>query len=279
MRRLVGFARLSTDLVTLPALSYHRCCIRPCTVKSGNGRPLVFVLGDSISADYTPALRRVLAAEADVERKPGNGKSSRHIVAWLRHALATRRRVAKRLKMLGSFKQGLVVVGWAEKQSAVLLPLPPKVDVLLLNCGLWDFMCMPGQSDCFVPLQEYEANVGEALQLASETVSPEGTLLWVASTHVDDAIHNAPSLQRRRCRRHNVDAVMYSAVAERLCAAQGVPVLDLHAFTAGLEHRGQQVFRDHVHFHTDVCEAQGAFLAGHLFPILRSHVHVAELPA
>lgn len=203
----------------------------------------LFILGDSISLHYGPALARHLAATCEVTRKSddegggtaaanldqpvgANGGDSARVLAYLRQ----RRRTG-----------GLAA------------------DALLLNCGLHDLKVDPATGRRQVPLADYDANLRLIL---AEVAALGPRLIWVRTTPVIDEVHNRHGLAFNR---HAVDVAAYNAAADRIMHAAGVPVIDLHGFTVSL---GPDVFCDHVHYTEPVRERQAAYLANALLALV-----------
>jgi hypothetical protein len=88
-------------------------------------------------------------------------------------------------------------------------------------------------------------------------------LVWARTTPVVDAIHNSRS---DTFKRHAADVEAYNAVADRVMAAHGVPVIDLFTFTCNL---GTDVYIDHVHYNDSVRVQQAAFIAGRLYGLVQ----------
>ncbi len=203
-------------------------------------RPRVFVLGDSISMQYGPALERLLAPRFDYDRKRddgagtsanlddpdgANGGDSSMVLAYLRTRRARQ-------------------------------PIP--ADILLLNCGLHDIRTDPVTRAKRTSREEYAANLRLIL---AEAAAMGLRVVWVRTTPVVDALHNT------RCgkfHRFAADVAAYNEVADGIMRAAGVPELDLHAFTLPLL-PGALV--DHAHFDEPTREKQAAFLAGGLFAL------------
>lgn len=199
--------------------------------------PRVFVLGDSISMHYGPALERRLAPRFKYDRKRddgsgttgnldqpdgANGGDSRMVLEYLR-----RRRERN----------------------------PIQADVLLLNCGLHDLRTDPSTGAKRVPPEEYEKNLqsilAEARQMGLRVV-------WVRTTPVVDAIHNT---RCQKFHRHAADVETYNRIADDVMRQAGVPSLDLHAFSVPLVPAS---LIDHVHFDDRAREEQALFLAAGL---------------
>lgn len=205
--------------------------------------PRLFVIGDSISIQYGPALERFIRGKFSYARKAdedfqradedldvpagANGGDSGMVLAYLR----ARRRLD-----------------------------PIKADVLLLNCGLHDIKTDPATGTKQVPLAQYRANLETIL---SETRTEFPRIIWVRTTPVFDDIHNSRSTSFHRFGR-DVDA--YNAAADQIMAGAGIPCVDLHGFSLSFLPEG---FCDHVHFTESARELQAAFLAGALDAMTR----------
>lgn len=197
--------------------------------------PRLFVLGDSISIQYGPYLETLLAGQLSYDRKPdtaqdkalanldlpagANGGDSSMVLAYLR----------------------------ARRQHS---PIP--ADYLLLNCGLHDIKTNPATRALQVPLPQYRENLHAIL---AEARAMRLRVLWVRTTPVIDEIHNTRSMDFHR---HAADVATYNTAADAIMRAAGIPLLDLHTFSAPLIPAG---FIDHVHYSEDVRSQQAAFLA------------------
>lgn len=195
------------------------------------------VVGDSISQQYGPYLKQFLLGVLSYSRKEGmpgdpsepNGSNGGDSSLVLRYLAACAER------------------GW-------------HWNVLLINCGLHDLRTHPGTGLKQVPLDRYEANLQQIIPLARRIC---GKVVWVRTTPVVDAIHNAAS-RSLSFLRFGQDAVAYNAVADRLLAAHEAPSIDLFTFTQNL---GPEVYADHVHFTEPAQKLQAAFVAGALLAL------------
>ena len=198
-------------------------------------KPLLHIVGDSISMQYGPYLAQMLAGVLTYSRKPAqsdepdsaNGGDSAMVLDYLRQRLAQ----------------------------------PPKIDLLMVNCGLHDIKMNPGQSDHQAPVAQYEQNLQAILGLARERDLP---MIWVRTTPVVDAIHNSRST---RFKRYGRDVEQYNAAADRVMAAHNIATIDLFTFTRNL---GPDVYVDHVHYTAAVRAQHAAFIAGRLYEIARA---------
>lgn len=203
---------------------------------SAAGGPRLFIIGDSISIQYGPYLEKLVEGTFIYDRKRdsagapkatsnldvptgANGGDSDMVLAYLR-----RRRVHD----------------------------PIAADVLVLNCGLHDIKTDPVTGAIQVPLSRYEQNLRAIVE---EARAMNLRLVWINTTPVIDEIHNTRSKAFHRFAR---DVAAINASAARIMSAAGVPVIDLHAFSAPLVPEG---FMDHVHYTPDLCEKQAAFIA------------------
>lgn len=195
--------------------------------------PWLHIVGDSISMQYGPYLERMVVGRYAYNRKRGdprvtdsdNGGDSSMVLDYLR----------ERLTQL------------------------PKIDVLLVNCGLHDIKCNPEQSDNQVPVAAYEDNL-RAFVVAGREHGAQ--VVWVRTTPVVDEIHNSRSTAFKR---YAQDVGPYNTLADKVMAEHGVPVIDLYTFTCNL---GADVYVDHVHFTDSVRGQQAAFIAGRLYSLL-----------
>ena len=196
----------------------------------------VYVVGDSISIQYGPHLRDMLAGTMAYSRKEGdeeallnldnpqgaNGGDSSRVLAFLR-----------------------------ARAAAGGIP----ADILLLNCGLHDIKTDPATGRKQVPLADYERNLAAILDLRPRLVP---AMAWIRTTPADERVHNKPGMGFLR---FAADGDAYNAAADAAMTAAGVPVIDLFTFTRNL---GPDLFCDHVHFAEPVRRLQAAFLAGWL---------------
>lgn len=212
------------------------------TSSPSNRLPRLFVIGDSISIQYGPYLETLGSGLFHYDRKRddagtdagrnldnpegANGGDSSRVLAYLR----------------------------ARARGGGI-----PADFLLLNCGLHDIKTAPETGERQIPLSQYRENLGAILDEArGMKLAP----LWVRTTPVIDEIHNS----RSTIRRHAADVEAYNAAADAVMARAGVPMIDLHGFSAHFLPGG---LIDHVHYDPPTREKQAAFLAGALGILLR----------
>jgi lysophospholipase L1-like esterase len=199
----------------------------------------IFLIGDSISIHYGPALESALrgtgihysrkegvdAAKQNMDQALGaNGGDSSRVLAYLRHCLA----------------EGPAITA----------------DTLVINCGLHDIKTDPATGAKQVPLEDYGKNLEAIVELVSKTMGRR--LIWMRTTPCDENIHNARS---KSFYRFAADCAAYNRAADAIMAAHGVPEIDLFTFTQNL---GPELFCDHVHFLEPVRHRQAAVIAGWL---------------
>lgn len=205
--------------------------------------PKLFVLGDSISMHYGPFLATQLKGICSYERKVApvggetadldegkgaNGGDSSMVLAYLERRLA----------------------------EPVFRP-----DVLLLNCGLHDVKTDPETGARQIPNEAYRANL---MKIVSLLERHQTRMIWVRTTHCNDAIHNARSTNFRR---YIADIEAYNSIADEIMTVAGIRMLDLHHFSRNLG-EDHDLFLDHVHFQPAVCMQQAAFIAGAITTLL-----------
>ena len=194
--------------------------------------PTLHVVGDSISQHYGPYLQQYLGGLLAYSRKEGmpgdpnepsgdNGGDSALVLRYLR---ACR-------------EHGM---HW---------------DYLLLNCGLHDIKTDPATGAKQAPPAAYAHNLGAIVPLALALASQ---VIWVRTTPVDDAIHNA---RQQQFHRFAADVDRYNAIADAIMHEHGIPAIDLFTFTRTLS---DDLYMDHVHYRDGVRQLQGAFIAGYL---------------
>ena len=202
--------------------------------------PAFYLVGDSISIDYHDALERACAGRYRYIRKGGlelarkdldhpqgaNGGDSSAVLEHLRAAL----------------------------RNPTALP-----STIVINCGLHDIKTHPETGVRQVPLEVYRRNLAVIVDLIH---SANRCLVWITTTPVDEQRHNSLS---RLFHRYESDLDAYNAAAREVMAAGGVPIIDLHGFTAGLE---GALYRDHVHFLPEVSVRQADFLRSALDSLL-----------
>ncbi|MDA3873143.1 MAG: SGNH/GDSL hydrolase family protein [Kiritimatiellae bacterium] len=202
--------------------------------------PLVFAMGDSISLQYGPSLKKRLAGGFRYDRLTGESDAFRDLDV-------------PRGANGGDSDRILLLL------RALLRQPHFRPDILLLNCGLHDIKREGATGEIQVPILRYRENLEAVVELCRAAGVP---LVWVRTTPVVDAVHNR-NREPSAFRRHAADAEAYNSCADVVMNAAGVPIIDLHDFTRALGDDAT-LFLDHVHFPNPIREKQGAFIAEEL---------------
>jgi hypothetical protein len=153
--------------------------------------PRVLLIGDSISMDYTVAVRRLLGGRANVHRVPMNGSTT---VVGLEH-----------------------LSDWLGDK---------KWDVIHFNWGLHDLTVLLGQGGLkndgsyLVPLDQYQRNLEELVRRLKLTGA---ALVWATTTPVPPA--DVAVLYRK-----SGDDVVYNTAALKIMQENGIAIDDLYSF-------------------------------------------------
>jgi len=198
----------------------------------------VHVLGDSISMHYGPYLEKYLDVDCRYSRKEGESGN---------------------MDVLEGANGGdsSMVLEYLNKCYSEQL----HWDLLLINCGLHDIKRNNGKFQ--VDPLEYESNIQKIFELAGRLCEE---IIWIQTTPVFDDIHNS---RKKEFERYNADVEKYNQIAESIAILEGIQVVDLNTFCHALG--AVELYEDHVHFKSDVCKLQGAFIAGHINAILQAY--------
>jgi hypothetical protein len=199
--------------------------------------PQLFLVGDSISIYYTPNLQADLAGEAVLTRKMSAAPESIPV------QLGDPNVQGGNSRMVLEYLRG-------RYQDAAFRP-----QVVLVNCGLHDIKRIPKTNVIAVDATEYVNNLKAIEDLVR---SHHAALVWINTTPVDDARHNALS---KEFFRYNADVVRYNQIAAKFFKSTHVSIIDLYSFTA---HFGNSHYIDHVHYDEATRALQAAFIAGFL---------------
>jgi lysophospholipase L1-like esterase len=199
----------------------------------------VFVIGDSISIAYGPALKTFLGSGLHYDRKRDRGEAREDLDKAVGANGGDSRMVLAYLKELQ-----------ADRTFAA--------DVLLLNCGLHDIKTDKATGKRQVEPDEYVANLKAICRLSKQM---RLKLVWVTSTPVDDAVHNARNVGFFR---YDRDVDTYNQLARRVFEKEHVPIIDLYAFSRAFP---SDAYADHVHYRPEYVALQAAFIAGSLLSL------------
>lgn len=198
--------------------------------------PHIFLIGDSISIHYTPYLKQYLSGIASLDRKEDNGQAEKNLDIPAGANGGNSRRVLNYLKLKLN-EEGF------------------HPDYLLVNCGLHDIKRDPETNTVQINETDYKENLVQIFQLVQKKgIQP----VWIHSTSVVDSIHNSKS---RGFKRFSADIQRYNAIADSICKAMDVPVIDLYHFT---ERLSDDYVSDHVHYNEQGRALQAAYIAGFL---------------
>ncbi len=196
----------------------------------------LYVIGDSISIQYGPYLQRSLDGVMHYARKEGEAEA-------LLNLDNPQGANGGDSSMVLAYLQAMARTDGID------------ADVILLNCGLHDIKTDPIGGTKQVSLAQYQAN----LHAIIDTVASMGpSLIWLRTTPCDETVHNRPDMAFYR---FAADGIAYNQAADAIMADAGIPSIDLYSFTLGL---GPDLYCDHVHFHEDIREKQGIYIAGWL---------------
>ncbi len=198
----------------------------------------IYVIGDSISIQYGPYLKKYLDGVIEYSRKEGEDEA----LLNLDNPVGAN---GGDSSMVLSFLKAKSKAGWID------------ADMILLNCGLHDIKTDPKTGRKQVPLEDYKKNLKKIVALLAKMKTK---LAWIRTTPCDEKVHN--SRPKMEFHRFSADCRAYNEAADRIMKASKIPMIDLNTFTANL---GDAPYCDHVHFHEHIREKQAAFIAGWLY--------------
>jgi len=212
------------------------------TIYSCSNKPAdVFLIGDSISIEYYPFLKEDVKDFAVLTRKQDDGKALENLDVPMGANGGDSRMVLRYLK--------------SQLEEPGFHP-----DYMLINCGLHDIKRITQTNEIQVPDSVYSNNLNEIFGLLKQkNIKP----IWINTTPIADSIHNAITVDFKR---YNADVVRCNGIADEICSAQSIPVIDLYNFTKEL---GDEQFRDHAHYNEETQKKQAKFIAEHLKEILK----------
>ena len=193
----------------------------------------LFLVGDSISLQYTPYLKEDLTARFAFSRKEGTVHASS-------------------LDVPDDANGGNsnMVLSYLEKRYEDRTFAPA---ILLINAGLHDVKRDAHTNQLAIPSEVYRRNL---IQIASLARKHHAMLIWVNTTPVDDIRHNRLSHDFHR---FDADVRTCNQIASAVFRAKAVPVIDLYEFTVK---SATNHYIDHVHYDDVMSALQAAFIAG-----------------
>ena len=196
----------------------------------------LYAVGDSISIQYGPYLQRSLQGVLDYARKEGEDEALLDL---------------DNPQGANGGDSSMVLAYLQAMSKAARI----DTDVFLINCGLHDIKTDPASGTKQVTLAQYQDNLRAVIDIVAATGA---ALIWVRSTPCDENVHNRPDMAFFR---FATDGIAYNEAADLIMVDAGIPSIDLYNFTLGL---GPDLYCDHVHFHDDIREKQGIYIAGWL---------------
>ncbi len=204
----------------------------------------VYVLGDSISIHYGPYLKQYLNQTFEYSRKSGEQEALYDL---------------DKPTGANGGDSSMVVDFLTSLHSSNSL----QSDLLLVNAGLHDIKTEISTGKKQTPITQYKHNINEIIRLSKQLKTQ---LIWINSTHCEDARHNKENTQFYR---FNDDVIRYNHVSCLLMRHANIPIIDLNYLTQQL---GDQVFCDHIHFCEEVRQQQAAFIAGYINAYCNLHL-------
>lgn len=195
----------------------------------------LFLLGDSISMQYSPYLEKMLAGRFTIIRKQDGGEGMKNLDI-------------PKGSNIGDSRMALSYIK-AKLADEKFVP-----DLITLNCGLHDIKRNPSTQVIAVDTTEYRQNLQ---QIASIIAKRKITMIWIRTTAVVDSIHK----KNKGFDRYAKDLEQYNAIADEVFKKANVRSIDLYSFTKNL---GGNRYVDHVHYNDETKALQAAYIAGFL---------------
>lgn len=195
----------------------------------------LFVVGDSISIQYGPYLKKMVEGRFHYDRKRGEKQA----LADLDQPVGA-----------NGGDSGMVLEYLKEEHEK-----GKHYDLLLINCGLHDIKTDPVTRQKQVTLTQYRDHLNQIIPLAQQMAE---TVIWIRTTDAVEEVHNT---RASHILRFHEDVLAYNKVADEIMHHWGVPAIDLYTFT---RYFGTEAYCDHVHFTQDVRRLQAAYIAGYL---------------
>ena len=199
----------------------------------------LFVIGDSISIQYGPYLKKMVNGVFEYDRKKGAEQDLKDLDN----------------PVGANGGDSRMVLNFLKEQSDNKV----NYNILTLNCGLHDIKKDKKTGRNQIEIDEYEENIKEISNLAKKMAHD---VIWVSTTPVDDYLHNI--LYSQCIDRYNKDVIEYNNAANYIMNENSVPIIDLYSFTKNL---GDSIYCDHVHYVEEVRALQAAFIAGGIYGI------------
>ncbi len=203
--------------------------------------PVLFLIGDSISIQYTPHLKQYLQKLAILDRKQD-------------HAQAELNRDMPAGPNGGDSE---MVRAYLESKLNDNSFCP---DYILLNCGLHDIK-RSGDGSPQISPDDYRIHLQSIVNM---TKNHNIDLIWIRTTPVIDEVHNSRTSSFKR---YGEDVKQYNRIADKVCSEHEIPAIDLFGFTQKL---GRDAYKDHVHYTEPARKLQAAYIAGAVQTLISS---------
>ncbi|MCG2613526.1 SGNH/GDSL hydrolase family protein [Terrimonas sp. NA20] len=195
----------------------------------------LFLLGDSISMQYSPFLEKMVKGKYTIIRKQDDGEGMQNLDI-------------PKGSNIGNSRMALSYIRYKLADGKF------HPDLITLNCGLHDIKRDTATGALAVDSAEYRRNLTEIVNIIKQKKIP---MIWIRSTQVVDSIHK----KNKAFIRLATDLEAFNAIADDVFRKAGISVLDLYSFTKNM---GNRRFVDHVHYDDDTKELQAAYIAGYL---------------
>lgn len=211
------------------------CICIICTAFTSIKPKKLFLLGDSISMQYSPYLEKMLSGKFSIIRKQDSGEGEQNLDVPKGSNIGDSRMALKYIKFKLSDER-----------------FTP--DLITLNCGLHDIKRNPTNQTIAVDTTEYRKNLEEIASIVSKR---KIEMIWIRTTAVVDSIHS----KNKGFSRYAKDLEKYNAIADEVFKKNNVKSIDLYSFTKNL---GGNRYVDHVHYNDETKMLQAAYISGFL---------------
>lgn len=200
----------------------------------------IFVIGDSISLQYGPWLKKALEALGIGYSRKGDDPVPAQDAS------------SEALSSPNGGDSSEVL----EYLNARAAAAPVDADLVLVNSGIRDIRTNITTGAKQVDIESYRRNLEAIIDTVTDRMHRK--MAWIRTTPCDESIHNKPGIPFHRFK---ADVAAYNAVADTCMAARGIPVIDLFSYTASIG-APADIFFDHVHFREGIRRVQAAYIAG-----------------
>jgi lysophospholipase L1-like esterase len=195
----------------------------------------LFLLGDSISMQYSPFLEKMIKGSYTIIRKQDDGEGMQNLDV-------------PKGSNIGNSRMALSYIRYKLADGKF------KPDLITLNCGLHDIKRDTATGVITIDSAEYRKNLNEIVSIVQKANIP---MIWIRSTEVVDSIHR----KNKAFKRLASDLETYNAIADEVFRKAKVKIVDLYTFT---KTTGANRFVDHVHYNDETKALQAAYIAGFL---------------